>query len=77
MPIDQLMGIGTNMFIAKFYTVETSTRAAEHYNVKISLMDYLVYFLFTTEQFVRRISLKLDQDFSKFNFEGVNYYGKK
>jgi len=54
------------MFIAKF----------ESFGVSVSLLDFLFY-LINPYRFVKRISKKLNRDFTRDIFEGVHYYGKK
>jgi len=63
---------GTDMFVANF----TINSRSKNLGIKVSLLDYLIYKT-APNVFMKRFNKRFTNDFSKFNFEGVNYYGKK
>ena len=62
------------MFVANF--LEGPGTNHDPGNVKVSVLDYIVYLL-SAKLFLKRISNKYNKNFiSNFYFEGVKYYGK-
>ena len=74
MLIDLQMGIGTDMFVANF-TLGRRVKS-KNLGIKVSLLDFLIYKI-APDFFMERFNKRFTNDFSRFNFEGVNYYGKK
>ncbi len=68
------MGIGTDMFVANF-TLGRRVKS-KNLGIKVSLLDFLIYKI-SPEIFMERFNKRFTNDFNQYNFEGVNYYGKK
>ena len=67
---NQQMEIGINMFIAKFNTKGISDCP---YGVGVTFKDFLISTI-SKKIFIKNISKRLNKDFSKDSFEGVDYY---
>jgi hypothetical protein len=45
-----------------------------HYNIELSIYDYFIYII-NFKMFVDRVSKKWNRDYSRMNFQGVDYVG--
>ena len=63
-----------NMFVANFTTDQRAR--SKNLSIKVSLLDFLIYRI-SPEKFMKRFNKQFTNDFSNYNFKGVNYYGKK
>jgi len=62
------------MFVANFTTDQRAR--SKNLSIKVSLLDFLIYRI-SPEKFMKRFNKQFTNDFSNYNFKGVNYYGKK